>query len=464
MALGLATTPAVAQQTPPVAPKLQETPLPPPIELPLPPGPTLLALNRPLSAEDAAQIALRNQPDLVAVRSGIAAAQGRTQQARAGLLPSVGVGAGYTRTESLSSPGGGGGGGVGGAVGGTFVSASGYQGSVNLRQLLFDFGRARDLTRQARAGERAASANFQRAQEETVLAVKQAFYAYVQNVRLAEVNESNVRNQQAHLALAQARLQSGLGLPSDVVRAQTAVAEAILGLTLARNNAAVSRVTLAQWMGIDPRTPLRTAEASEPAPNIADIHGMVAEALKRRPEVLEAQANLQAAEHGLRVARQTNAPSVAANLGVTARGSDFPPRNSFLSIGASIQWNPFDAGLTAGRMKEAKAVVEAAHAQIRSVQIAVTAEVSEAYLNLRTAEQRLTTAEAAVVNAEESVRLTEGRYRAGIGTFLEVTDAQAALLTARTSRVNAQTEIALARAALSRAAGLSLPAQESRER
>jgi outer membrane protein TolC len=80
---------------------------------------------------------------------------------------------------------------------------------------------------------------------DVVLQVKQAFYTYAQNVRLAGVNEANVRNQQDHLALAQARLRSGLGLPSDVMRAQTAVADAILNLSVARNNASTSRVNRA---------------------------------------------------------------------------------------------------------------------------------------------------------------------------------------------------------------------------
>lgn len=448
---------AAAQQTPPITPNVQEAPLPPPVELPPPPILPADVPNRPLTADEAARIALRNQPDVAAARAGAAAAQGRAQQARSGLLPSIGIGAGYTRTDSLSTgAGGGGSGGVGGAVGGTFVSATGYQGTITLRQLLYDFERARNLVRQASAEERAATANLTRVQADLVLLVKQTFYAYVQNVRLVEVNEANVRSQQAQLALAQARLKAGLGLPSDVVRAQTAVAEAILNLNLARNNASLARVSLAERMGVDPRTPIQAADTREPPLDSEDVSALIATALKQRPEVLQAQSLLKAAEHGLSLARQTNAPSLAANFGLTARGAEFPPRNSFLSIGATLQWTPFDSGLTAGRVKEAAAGVTAARSQLRSVELAVTADVSRAYLNLRTAEQQVATAEAEVANAEETVRLVEGRYRAGVGTFIEVTDAQTALLVARTNRVNAQTAVEQARAALARAIGAPL--------
>jgi outer membrane protein len=452
------------QQTPPIMPKIQETPLPPPVVLPAPGALPADVPNRPLTADEAARIALRHQPNVTAARAGVAAAQGVTQQARSGLLPTLGVGTGYTYSKAISGTGatgtigGTGGGGTAGGTGGSFVTIPGYQAAVNLRQLLFDFNRTREQVRQSEEQERAADENLTRVQSDLVQQVKQAFYTYVQNTRLVTVNEANVRNQQDHLALAEARVKAGLGLPSDVVRAQTAVSDAILNLNLARNNAAVSRVNLAQLMGIDPRTPIQAAESGEPAMPSDDVSAMVNTALRQRPDIREAEANLRAAQHGVSAAQTANAPSLAANLGLSARGNSLP-LNSSWSIGASIQWSPFDSGLTAGRVKEARASVEAAQAALVSTRLAVTSDVSQAYLNLRTAEQRVTTADAEVANAQESVRLAEGRYRAGVGTFIDVTDAQSALLTAQTNRVNAQSAVDQARAALVRALGAPLPAQ-----
>lgn len=466
---GAQPAPPGVQQTPPIAPRIQETPLPPPVELPPPSLVPPDVPNRPLTADEAAQIALHHQPNVTVAQSGVTAAQGRRQQVRAGLLPRLSVAAGYTRVETLAteqrsqapSTGGGGTVGGGGAVvtgGGGGVVVGGFQGSATIRQLLFDFNHTRDLVRQSAAQERAATANLTRVQSDLVLQVKQAFYTSVQDQRLVSVNEANVRNQQDHLALAQARLRSGLGLPSDVVRAQTAVAEAVLNLNLARNNASIARVNLAQVLGIDPRTPIQTAETGEPGVAAENVDANVRTALAQRPEILQARANLQAAQYGVGAARTTSSPSVSANISVSTRGANFPPGNDFLTVGATVAWDPFDAGLTAGRVREARANREAAQAQLVSTQLAVTSDVSQAYLNLRTAEQRVTTADAEVANAEESVRLAEGRYRAGVGTFIDVTDAQAALLTARTNRVNAQSAVDQARAALARAIGAPLPA------
>ena len=80
-------------------------------------------------------------------------------------------------------------------------------------------------------------------------------------------------------------------------------------------------------------------------------------------------------------------------------------------------------------------------------------DVSQAYLNLKTAEQRIATADAEVANAKESLRLLEGRYQSGLGTLLDVLDAQTALLTATTNRVNNQSLVDQARAAMVHAIG-----------
>lgn len=437
-----------AGQTPPVAPKTPDTPVPPKIELPAPPAALPDVPNRPLSADEAAQIALRHQPNISVARAGIEAAQGRTQQTRSGLLPTLSIAAGYTNQQTIhaaTAPGG------GGFAGGIVSSAPGYQVSATVRQLVYDFNHLRDQVRQSAALERAATANLSRVEADLDLQTRQAFYTLQQNVRLVGVNEGNLRNQQDHLALAEARLKSGFGLPSDVVRARTSVAEAIQNLTVARANETLSRTSLALIMGIDPRTPVQVAETGEAPPESMDVNALVLAARKQRPELRQAEANLRAAEYGARSARSTGAPILSANLNLSSRGSEFPNGSDYFSIGFNLNWPLLDAGLTSGRVREARAGVESAQAQRTNTELAIVSDVAQSYISLRTAEQRVETGAAEVANAEEALRLAEGRYRAGLGQFIDVTDAQSALLTARANRVNAQSAVDQARAALAHA-------------
>jgi outer membrane protein len=431
---------ALGQQTPPVEPKIQESPLPPAVELPAPESWPKDVPNRPLAADEAAQIALRHQPAIRAAQAGVEAARGRRRQASSDLLPTLSLGATHTDVTA---------GATSGALPG--VSATGYQTSVTLRQLLFDFNHVREAVRQAEHLERAARANLTRAQSDLVLQVKEAFYAYAQDLRLVAVNEANLRNQQDHLAVAQARLKAGVGLPSDVVRAETAVSEAIFALNLARNTASVARVNLAQLMGIDPRTPVQIADTDEPAQAAEDVNALIDRALSQRPEITQAEGALEAARHGIRAARSGNAPVLSANAASTHRGTDFPPDTRSLSVGVSISWDPFDGGFTAGLVAEAKASMESAQSQMDSARLTVVSDVSQAYLDLKTAEQRVATADAEVANAQEALQLAEGRYRSGVGTFIDVLDAESAAVTAETDRVNARYAVDHARAALAHA-------------
>jgi len=436
-------------QTPPVAPRTVDTPVPPRVTIPTAPA-NADVVNRPLTADEAVRIALRKQPDVAVARAGISAAQGRTEQARADLLPSLGVSAGYNKVTVIS---GGGSGGSGGSTGG----GEGFNGQAAVRQLIFDFNHTRDLVRQASAFTRAAEQNLTKVQTDLVSQVKQAYYQVVQNDRLVTVNQESLENRRSQRDLARARLNSGLGLPSDLATAETAYSAGVLTLTLAQNGAAIARTNLAVLMGIDARTPINTVEGGEPPFPSDDVNALVDQALKQRPDVLQAQANVEANRHGVAAAKTTNAPVIAGTLALNSRGDSFLPGDSGLTIGANVTFTPFDGGFTQGRVKEARANLETAEAQLLSARQAVTSDVAQAWLNLRTAEQRVATANLEVTNANEAVRIATGRYSRGLGLFQDIITAQALSVTARTDLVNAQAQVDISRAALRRAIGTPPP-------
>ena len=453
-------------QTPPIAPKTVDTPVPPRVVIPTAP-PTADVVNKPLSADEAVRIALRKQPNVEVNRAGISAAQGRADQVRSALLPNLVLSAGYNNVTVISgagsgssssgSTGGTGGTGTTGSSGGSSSGATGFTGQAVVRQLIFDFNHTRDLVRQASALTRAAEQNLTRVQSDLVAQVKQAYYQVLQNDRLVTVNQENLNNRQSQLDLAKARLNSGLGLPSDVATAQTTYSASVITLSTAQNGAAIARVNLAVLMGIDARTPIATVEGGEPPFPSDDVNALVDQALRQRPDVLQAQANVDANRHGVAAARTTNTPVVAGTLGFSSRGNSFLPGDSGLTVGATVTFTPFDGGLTQGRVKEARANLDSAEAQLLGTRQSVTSDVAQAWLNLRTAEQRVATANLEVTNATEGVRIATGRYSTGLGLFLDIITAQSLLLTARTDLVNAQAQVDISRAALRRAIGTPPP-------
>lgn len=503
-----APTPIPATPNGSYTPSMEDLPVPPAVTLPAPEYVPAAVPSAPLGLIEAVRIALVYQPNLTVALAGVQAAQARTQQVRSGTLPTVSInvtgsslvtasgtgvsasfssGSGSTaglqttgttaQTASGSTVGGSGvttaatsaalgstASGTSGATSGFNVGTNGYFVTTSLRQLIFDFNHTRQLIRQSMAQERSAFANLSQVQQNVVLQVKQGYFQQVQNLRLVTVQEKNLKNQQAHLRLTQARYRAGLGLPSDVVRAQTAVASAIFNLNQAQNTASISRVNLALLMGIDPRTPIdvKMEGQSEQAIDASNPEALFRLALEQRPDILQSIANLQASQYAVAAAKTNNAPSLAATANYYTRATNptLFDYNTF-SVGFQLNWAVFDAGLSRARVKEARANELSNQAQLLATRQNALSDVAQAYLNLKTAEQRLVTSASEVQNAEESVRLITGRYRAGLGTFLDVLDAEQALVTAETNQVNAQSAVDQARAAMARALGMPLPDEQN---
>lgn len=417
-------------------------PLPTPALQPLPPPPGA-GPAQPITLAQAIDLALANQPTLAQAAAGQRAASARITQAMSNLLPSLSASAGASRSGASAT----GGGGVGS------LTQSNFSASLSAQQLLFDFGRSRNQVSQARTQARAAGAALTQTESDVVNQVKQAYYQLLQDEQLVVVQQQNVADQQAHLAMAQALVSAGTAPPADVVRAEAAVANAQVSLAGSLNTAAKARVNLNVAMGIDPRTPTQTVETVEPAVPGQPAE-LVATALRQRADVRQAELGVASARLGVRIAKAGNLPSVVAQADYGLRDNSFPPSNSNWEYGVALQFPFYDGGLTRGRTREAEANVASAQASLRQVQQTVSSEVAQAYLNVQTAEQQVALSQAAVADAQESLNVAVGRYEEGVGIYLDVIDAQATLLQARTDQVNARYGLSAARAALRRALGL----------
>ncbi len=424
-----------AGRTPPLPIRTSTPPIPTVVTLPPIPGGPLV-----LSQEEAVRMALGRQPDLRLPEADLRAARGRTIRARAGLLPSMELQSTHLLQDSLSAAG----------------HSRESQASLDLEQLLFDFGRTPSEVASARALEGAAEAELAVARAQVATRVRLAFHGLVAARELAGVALSNLENQKRNLALTRARWESGLGLPADVVRASSAVATATVNLNAARAREANQGVALARLLGQDPRLRLDPVCDELPAGDQTDLEVLLQEALPRRPEMQAALNEIDAARHGLRAALAFNAPALSARAGVAARGQDYPPESWFTRYGLTLRWPLVDSGQTSGLVEEAQASLDRALARHDVVCQDVASEIVVSRISLGVALDSLTAAQAARSDALESVRIAEGRYAAGLGSFLEVLDAQSALLTASNQLAAARLAAWEARAEFDRAIGRAL--------
>ncbi|CAN5570725.1 TolC family outer membrane protein [soil metagenome] len=433
-------------QTTPIKPQTPDVKIPPVVAMP-----TLEAGVKPLSLSEAVTIALANQPSLKVARANVKSAEGAVQVTGAGLNPQLSLTAGATRNDTFRGQG---------TSGTTSTSNSNsLTAGLNVTQLLFDFGRTRTAVRQQKALEKASHYTLNTAENDLTLNTRVAYFDLVQNVQLVGTAQQNLANVQRQYDQANARLESGLGAPSDFIRAKTALADAVLSLETARNTETTSRISLAQQLGIDPRTPIQpdvSASLDLKDPSVDEVNSLVTNALRDRPEMRDAQQRVFAAGLGVAVAKLNNAPTVNLTGNLNARGSNDPFQTQTGAIGVSVTWTFGDGGRTSGLTKQAEATVDLAKANLETASLNVIGQVNQAYTDIKTAQLRSDTADTQVANAAELVRISEGRYSGGIGTFLEVRDAQSSLYSAQRNLLAAKTDLQRANARLQRAIGASI--------
>lgn len=276
---------------------------------------------------------------------------------------------------------------------------------------------------------------------------------------------------------------AGVGQKIDMLRAQTQVANAQQNLATAQNNYGIAESSFNDLVGcpldavstpddppgvvfIPPVTDFSRVGAPDPkaALPLPDAPAEVAaisvpQALQtantQRPEILAAQVNVRVAQTGVKLARAGLEPTFSLN----AAGNYYPtpsfqfPRQRTAQLSATLTIPLYDAGLTRDRVQEAKLRTENAGTSLASTRSDVALDVRQAYLNLATAAQQIGAANAALQSAIAARQLAELRYRGQVGLYLEVTDAQAALVQAENSQVDAVYNYLVARAQFQNAVG-----------
>ena len=435
--------PGAAQPTAadPMAPR---DPLPAPAGLKFITPPEIA--GRELGLEETVAIALANQPTIQNRVSAYVAAQQRVAQALSPLLPQVsGL---WTAFQQKS-------------VNQVTVAGTGQnitlntinlqtQATVTASQLLFDFGKNWAATDAAKANSEFARESVELQRDLIALAVKQSYYGLLLASRLVVVNAQALDRADLNLRSAKGFFEVGTRPRFDVTRAEVDVANARVSLIRAQNAVSLSRIALNTGMGIAINAPTRIVDTLAYEPFMVDRDSLVAEALRRRAEYRQAKYQVDAAEATLRQNFRNFFPDVIAS---GTYGSARADMNEIYSYGVQLSWSIFDGGNKVARYKEAKALLDSSKANVRDTELTIWQQVEQAYVNLISAEEQIGAAQKAVESAQENFRLSQGRFDAGVGTIIELTDAQLALTQAQSTQAQALTDYRLAIAQLERNLG-----------
>lgn len=412
---------------------------------------------RPLTLPDLVDVALCRNPATAVSWAAVRGAAAQVGIAKSATLPSVNLSIGPTLSSSKSFQDTG------------FIDANGnfVQGSSVLTQvnssarlavnyLLFDGGGRRAAIDAASAQQRAAFARYADTAQGVVLNVVTAYNSLNANRAIEAANIANVAFAQQSRDLAAGRQRAGVATGADRLQAETSLSQAQLTLIQTRGQVATAAAQLAVAIGLPPTRQLALAPTA-PLPSSALLQqgadGLIADAERLRPDIIAARANVDAAAANVRSAQSQGRPSLNVQAANQLSSIDTTVDRNVASVGLSLSVPLFSGWNTRYNIAAARAQLEQQTAQAEQTRQQAGLNVYSNYVALDNALSSLGTARALVTSATASADLTQGRYRAGVGTFADLLNAQSALASARQQLVQAEFNVRSANAQLARAVG-----------
>jgi len=414
------------------------------IPIPVRPGETL-------TADRCVSIALERHPQLLAAQGAVKASESKIGQAVAGYLPQINLNASYSKIKT--PPGSVVTSGTDAAtISGTRKPFDQYSGSITASQLIYDFGKTPNQIWIQKYGAEAARGDLGGTRGTLILSVRQAYYGLLAAQRSRNVAKEVVAQYEQHLQQARGFFEVGTKPKFDVIKAQAELSTAKLNLIKAENALKIAKVTLNNAMGV-PDAPDYTIEDSlDVVKKEIPFSEAISRAHQTRPELLASQARVKAADEQVSYAYKGFFPSISASGSYNRVGKEFYPPEGW-SAGITATWGLFNGFDTVHKVREAKANLETARANYELLKQNVLLEVQQAYLQLLQAKESIPTAVLGVEQATENLEIANGRYKAGVGNPIEVTDAEITYMNAKNSHTQALYDYQVSSASLERAIG-----------
>jgi len=406
-----------------------------------------------LSLDAALALARKHQPDLRAAHYNTLAADARVDEQFSNLLPQLNGSASYARQAGSQVTAVPATGSAPGALVTTTKTTNVYRASASASQLLWDFGQT---IRKRDAAQASADATLDTEKASALmidLNLRSAFYTASTARSNVDVARETLANQNKHLEQIQSFVDLGRNPTIDLLQARVDQANAEVLLINAQNDYATARAVLNQTMGVEADINYDVEPTvSAPIPGeSSSLDTLVDEALKARPEIASLQAQLRAQQMANKSVYGRYWPTLQAQANGIYSGLDLDRLTWLVSAGLGLQWTLYDGGQTRATLREGDAEVAAFAAQIDSLRLQVRVDVEQARLAVAATKASLVAADRSLINAKARLDLAELRYRTGVGSIIELSDAQLASTTAAFQKLQAQLKLDTARAQLTKA-------------
>lgn len=396
--------------------------------------------TRPISLSEALELAKRNNNDLQVSLLQLQRSKSVLREAQAALFPSVDLSGDVTNGRDV----------------GTALridqarktnpllddapANTNFTGTAQIRYDLYTSGRRNGAIQQAEEEIRVQELDVERQSEEIRLNVSKAYYDLQQADENVRITQSAVENAQASLKDAMALEKAGVGTRFDVLRSQVNLANSQQELTNAISQQQIARRKLAPLLNLSQSVSISAADPVKLAGLWQQpLEQSIVLAYQNRPELQQNLARRKIAESQIKQALASSGPQVSlvGRYNLLDQFDDGTSVSDGYSLGLQASINLYNGGAAKARASQAKTSIAIAETQFSEQKNQIRFQVEQAYSTQASSLENVQTANVALEQARESLRLARLRFQAGVGTQTDVINALNDLTRSEGNRVKA---------------------------
>jgi outer membrane protein len=378
-----------------------------------------------LTLKQAEAFAIKNNPQISVARLLALASQQVTREVKSNLWPSATGNLTGVDAQSGSRI-------TAGALNNPLIYERAAAG-VTVTQLITDFGRTTNLISSADYAAKAENQNAIATKEQILLAVNKAFYNALQARAVLTVAQQTVNERQTVANQVEALFKNKLKSELDFSFASVNLAQAKLLLLDAQNNENAAFATLSMVLGFPTVQDFQLVEDSTPLTTPpGNVDDLISQAFSARPEILSLQFQYRSAKKFQTAERDLLFPSIRAlgAVGDTPVGNSVVApspsalSNTYGAVGANVEIPLFNGFLYTARSREASLRAQAAQERVADMRNLISRDVRTSWLNANTAYQRLAVTQQLLQQSNLALNLAQSRYNLGLGSIVELSQAQ----------------------------------------
>jgi outer membrane protein TolC len=414
-----------------------------------------------LTISDAIQLADKQNPRIKAALSQVSAADHRITQAKSGFLPQVFFTETYNHTNNPMWA-------FGNRLNQEIITQAdfdparlnhpdpinNFNSALSVEWSVYQGGQTRIGVNQARLDRQAQDFFLTRTRQEVIASAATAYTGLVLAYHQLDVVQKALETARVHLEMIRNRYENGLAVKSDLLRTQVHIAELDQDRIQAESRISMAIAALNAAMGAPGDSSWQLATGLvKGEPVLGPVGEWIGMAQTRRPDMQYLRLQEQIAEDEIQKSRAAHLPNISLIGTYELNSPDFRNSADSYTVGAMMRVNLYSGDRISAKTRESEAMLGRIRAMRNDMAAGIEVQARQAFLQAQSAWNRISVAEAAVLQAEEGLRIVRDRYENGLLTLVSLLDAEVALQSAHTNRYRSLHDYSAARIQLSLAAG-----------